>query len=95
MGGGGRSKGFAQKAPSSGETLCCQIKLWSNGNTADCRVLDSNPGRWTVGGRAAAIFARKGFETPTKKSVASCITVRPLIAVRGVVLPTAWTWVYR
>ena len=55
------------------------------------KVGSSNPGQWTVVRRAAAIFARPGFEPPPKKSVASCITVRPLIALMAAALPTAWS----
>ena len=39
------------------------------------------PGRSTVVGGAAAMFARPGFEPPTKKSAVSCITIRPLLAL--------------
>ena len=44
-----------------------------------------------VGGSAATILAAPGFQPPTKKSAAVCITIRPLPMPRSVGLPTAWT----
>ena len=57
---------------------------WSNGNAADAKfsVGGSNPGRLTVGGGSGGIFAGWGFEPPTKRSAVSCITVRPLLALK-------------
>ena len=77
VGGVGGGQKF-QKAPSSGEAHCCHIKPWLNGNAAN----GSNPGRLTVVGGGSAIFARTGFELPTKKSAVGCITIRPLLALR-------------
>ena len=62
---------------------------WSNGNAAGC----SNNGRWFEsrtahsfcgvggggGGGGGGIFTSPGFEPPTKKSTACCITIRPLL----------------
>ena len=87
----GGSKVFAQKAPSSGVAYGCDIKRRSNGNAADFGGL--NPGRLTVVGGAAAMFARPGFEPPSKRSAVSCITIRPRITIWSLLawsLPTAW-----
>ena len=50
---------------------------------------------WSIGcrraaplGRAAAMFARPGFEPPTKMSADSRFTVRPLLTLRLLFLPT-------
>ena len=61
--------------------LCCHIKRRSNGNVADCRALGRPSESWSVVGGAAGIFARPGFEPPTKKCVVSCITIRPLLVL--------------
>ena len=60
----------------------------SNGNTAHAKFSfgGSNPGRTTVVGGGAAIFARPGFELPTEKTPVSCITIRPLL-LRGKMSP--------
>ena len=53
----------------------------------------SNPGRPTLcggGGGGGGIFTGPGFEPPTKKSVASCITIRPLLDYQDKGVPTAW-----
>ena len=55
--------------------------------TAKCYVGGSNPGRSTVVGGAAAMFARPGFNPSTKKSAVSCITIRPLLAVSQMFSP--------
>ena len=41
----------------------------------------SKPGRSTVVGGAAAMFAQPEFEPLTKKSAVSCIMMRPLLAL--------------
>ena len=48
---------------------------------------------WLVdgGGGGTAILAAPGFGSPTKKSAAACITIRPLLMLRSIGLPTAWT----
>ena len=55
---------------------------WSNAADTKFSVGGSNPGRLTVGGGGGATFARPGFELPTAKTWVSCITVRPLLALR-------------
>ena len=90
--GGGGSKVFAQKAPSNGEAhFCHNPGRMVTQPAAWFYVGGSNLGRLTVVGGAAVIFARPGFEPPTKKSAAGCITIRPLLAPREAVLPTAWS----
>ena len=43
-------------------------------------VVGSSPGPPTLcAGGSGGIFARPGFEPPTKKSTARCITIRPLL----------------
>ena len=57
----------------------------SNGNAGDAKfsVGSSNPVQPTVGGGGGgAVFTRPGFEPPTKKAAASCITIRPLLVLR-------------
>ena len=54
----------------------------SNGSPADAKfsVGGSNPGPRTVaGGGGGAVFTRPGFQPPTKKTLVSCTTVRPLL----------------
>ena len=48
----------------------------------------SNPDPPTLcGGGSGGIFARPGFEPPTKKSAARCITIGPLLDSRIIVSP--------
>ena len=56
----------------------------SYGNAADGKFLvgGSIPGRVTVGGGGAVVFTRPGFEPPTKKTLVSCTTMRPLLGLR-------------
>ena len=65
----------------------------SNGNALGRSILgrrfESCPA--DAGGGAAAVLATPGFEPPTQKSAAACITIRPLLLLTPVVLPTAWT----
>ena len=83
-GGGGGAKVFAQKATSSGGARRSSHKRWSNGNTADktFAVGGSNPGQLTFGAGSGAKFARPGFEPPTKRTPAGCITARPVLGLR-------------
>ena len=53
----------------------------------------SNPCLSTAIGGAAGMCARPGFEPPTKKSAAGCTTIRPLLALGKLSLPTAWSQV--
>ena len=48
---------------------------------ADFWVGGLNPCQPTVVVGTAAMFARPGFEPPTKKSAVGCITIRPLCAL--------------
>ena len=89
----GGSKVFAQKVPSSGEAFCYHIKLRSNRKAACCSVLgrrfqsrSANCGRR----RRRAMFAQPGFEPPTKKFAVGCITIRPKLALKTLVLPTPY-----
>ena len=88
-GGGGGSKVFAQKAPSRGISLSHHRRLKGNAADAKLSVGGSNPGRPTVGGGGGggAVFTRPGFEPPTIKTPVSCITIRPLLALRRKVSP--------
>ena len=56
-------------------------------------VVGLNPGGITlfgVGGGGGGIIGRPGFEPPTKKSAARCITIRPLLDTRIKGVPTTW-----
>ena len=79
------------KAPSNGETHLCHIQPWSNGNALGCRILGRKivPG-WTATA-ALPTLAAPGFETPTKRSAAACITIPLLPMLRPIVFPTAWS----
>ena len=91
---GGGSKVFAEKAPSNGETPLCHIQPRSNGNASGYKILGWRFDSLSMdAGVAAAILAAPGFEPPTKKSVAACITIWPLLILSTVVLPTVWTHV--
>ena len=89
VGGGGASKVFAQKAPSSGEAYRCHTKCRWNGNADDCKFLGRRFESWsvTVVGGGGAIFAQLVFKPPTIKTLVSCITIRPLLAVSQMFSP--------
>ena len=91
-GAGGGSKVFAEKPPSNGRQVF-HIRLRSNGNAPGRRFLGRLFESWSVdaGRGAAAVLAAPGFEPLAKKSVAACITIRPLPGLDPIVLPTAWT----
>ena len=62
---------------------------WSNGNAAECgakgRCFEPRA-RYYFGaaaGGGGGIFTSPGFEPPTKKSIACCITIRPLLEYQG------------
>ena len=81
MGGGGGVKSFRSEGSKQWGGISLLHHCRSNGNAADAKfsVGGSNLGRPTVGG---GIFARSGFEPPTNRSAVSCITVRPLLALK-------------
>ena len=64
-----------------------------NGNAPGRRILGRRFDSWSAdaGGGAAAVLPAPGFEPPTKRSTAACNTIRPLLILRMIVLPTAWT----
>ena len=57
-------------------------QLRSNGNAPNCSILGRRFQSCSVdaGSGAAAMLAAPGFEPPTKKFAAACITIRPLVA---------------
>ena len=57
-------------------------------------VVGSNPGGTTLFGGGGGIIRRPGFELPTKKSAARCITIRPPLDTRIKCVPTTWCRVY-
>ena len=71
---------------------CCNIKPRSNGKAADCRVLGRLFESWSVDCRRRRrrhIRPTRG-RTADQKICARGITIRPPLAPRTVVLPTAW-----
>ena len=61
--------------------------------TVQFSVGDPKPGSPTTVSGTAAIFTRPGFELPTYVCTVGCITIRPQLALRAMVLTTAWTHV--
>ena len=53
--------------------------------TADFFVAGSNPGRVPM------TIDQQGFEPPTKKSAAGCVTIRPWFVATVLCIPTAWS----
>ena len=86
--GGGGVKSFRSGSKQWG-SLPLSHNRRLNGNAADANLLvgGSNPGRLTVGGGGGAVFTRPGFEPPTKKAPASCITIRPLLGLKLLISP--------
>ena len=86
-GGVGGSKVFADQAPSSGEAQrphTTTVGRMVTQPDAAAMVGGSSRGRCALcggGGGGGGIFARPGFEPPTKKSTARCITVWPLLGL--------------
>ena len=78
-GGGFRSEGSKQWG---GILLSHHRRSYGNAADAKFSVGGSNSGWPTVGGGSGAIFGRSGSEPPTKRSTVSCITVRPLLALK-------------
>ena len=89
VGWGGGVKSFRSEGSKHWGSLSLSHNRRSNGNAADAKFLvgGSNPGRPTVGVGGGAVFTRPGFEPPTKKTPASCITIRPLLGLRQMVSP--------
>ena len=77
----GGVKSFRSEGSRQWGSISLAHNSWSNSNAADVWFLvgSLNPGRPTVGGDGGAIFIRRGFEPPTKKTAAGCITIRPVL----------------
>ena len=75
-GGGGGVNSFRSEGSKQWGGIPLSHHRRSIGNAADAKfsVGGSNPGWPIVGGSSGAIFARSGFEPPTKRSAVSCIT---------------------
>ena len=87
---GGGVKSFRLEGSKQWGSLFRSHHRRSNGSAADAQfsVGGSNPRRRTVGGGdGGAVFARPGFEPPTKKTPFGCITIRPLLGLRQNVSP--------
>ena len=85
---GGGVKSFRSEGSKQWETPSCHIRLWSNRNALGRRILGLRFDSRSMGAGAGAVLAALGFEPPTKKSAAVCITIRPLPFTGPVVLPT-------
>ena len=81
---GGGVKSFRSEGSKQWGSLSLSHNRRSSGDAADAKFLvgGSNPGRRNVGGGGGAVFTRPGFESPTKKTLVSCITIRPLLGLR-------------
>ena len=74
-GGWGGAKSFRSEGSKQWGSLLLSSNRWSNGNAADASFLGggSDPCRLTVGGDAAAVLTRPGFEPPTQKPSATAL----------------------
>ena len=79
----------ADRGPSSGENNWSQSWQWANGNAGGRgrfgRRFEPCCGQYGSG--AAGGVHRPGFEPPTEKSAAGCVTIRPGVDVTQMCLP--------
>ena len=59
--------------------------------TADFLVPGSNPGRANMAAAPPMTVDRQGFEPPTKKNAAGCVTIRPCFVATVQRILTAWS----
>ena len=59
--------------------------------TANFFVAGSNPGRANMAAAPPMTVDRQGFEPPTKKPAASCVTIPPWFVAIVWCIPTAWS----
>ena len=86
-GGWGEVKSFRSEGSKQWGSLSLLHNRRSNGNAANAKILVGglNPGRLTVGGGGGgggAVFTRPGFESPTKKTPVSSITIQLVLGLR-------------
>ena len=60
-------------------------------HTADFFVAGSNPGRANMAAAPPMKVDQRGFEPPTKKYAADCVTIRPWFIATVLCIPIAWT----
>ena len=79
----------ADMGPSSGENNWSQNWKWPNGKAGGRRIFGRQFEPWCgqYGSGAAAGVHRPGFEPPTEKSAAWCVTIRPRGEVTQLYLP--------
>ena len=59
--------------------------------TANFLVGGLNPGRANMAAVPAMTVNRQGFEPPTQKCAAGCVTIQPGFVVTATCLPTTWS----
>ena len=83
----------ADSASTSGRkkyrTKCCGRMVMHP--AADFFIADSNPGRANMAAPPPMAVDWQGFEPPTKKSAASCVTIRPWFGATVQRIPTVWS----